>query len=64
MREKAKELHRQKMEANKKGYKGSSLQSTGGFGSSSTYTSPVIETPIEPPKPSYAQTLVNFLLYD
>uniref|UniRef100_A0A0V0G5A6 Coatomer subunit delta n=1 Tax=Triatoma dimidiata TaxID=72491 RepID=A0A0V0G5A6_TRIDM len=56
MREKAKELQRQKMEANKKGYKGSSVQSTGGFGSSSAYTSPVIETPIEPPKPSYTQT--------
>ncbi|KAK9510370.1 hypothetical protein O3M35_005171 [Rhynocoris fuscipes] len=56
MREKAKELQRQKMEANKKGYKGTNIQSSGGFGSSSTYTSPVIETPIEPPKPSFTQS--------
>lgn len=37
MREKAKELQRQRMEANKKGVK-PSFGSSGGFGSSSGYT--------------------------
>lgn len=38
MREKAKELQRQRMEANKKGIKSSSYSSSGGFGSYTGYT--------------------------
>lgn len=38
MREKAKELQRQRMEANKKGIKSSAFNSSGGFGSSGGYT--------------------------
>ncbi|XP_014281485.1 coatomer subunit delta [Halyomorpha halys] len=49
MREKAKELQRQRLEAGKKGYKTPSIA---GFGSSSTFTSPVVET-IDLPKPTY-----------
>lgn len=38
MREKAKELQRQRMEATKKGIKSSAYNSSGGFGSSTGYT--------------------------
>lgn len=38
MREKAKELQRQRMEASKKGIKPSAYNSGGGFGSSTGYT--------------------------
>ncbi|XP_014253456.1 coatomer subunit delta [Cimex lectularius] len=48
MREKAKELQRLRMEAGKKGVKPSSVQSMGGFGPSSTYSNPIVETPVEP----------------
>uniref|UniRef100_A0A0A9X5I5 Coatomer subunit delta n=1 Tax=Lygus hesperus TaxID=30085 RepID=A0A0A9X5I5_LYGHE len=56
MREKAKELQRARMEAHKKGggySKGPNISQMGGFGSSSSFTSPVIETPVEMPKPVY-----------
>ncbi|BES89365.1 coatomer [Nesidiocoris tenuis] len=57
MREKAKELQRARMEAYKKGggySKGPNMSQMGGFGSSSTFTSPVIESPVEMPKqPAY-----------
>ncbi|KAL1124039.1 hypothetical protein AAG570_001809 [Ranatra chinensis] len=54
MREKAKELQRQRMEAGKKGIKSTGIgQNMGGFGSSSGYTSPVIESPVEIPKSTY-----------
>lgn len=44
MREKAKELQRQRLEAGKKGFKAPSLQGMGGFGPSSTFSSPVVES--------------------
>nr|BAN20389.1 delta-coatomer protein [Riptortus pedestris] len=53
MREKAKELQRQRLEAGKKGYKTPSIQSMGGFGSSSTFSSPVVETIELSTKPTF-----------
>lgn len=53
MREKAKELQRARMESYKKGTynnKGTNMSQMGGFGSSSTYTRPVLESPVEMPK--------------
>ena len=49
MREKAKELQRQRLEAGKRGYKATN---SSGFSSSSAYTSPVVET-VEIPKSTY-----------
>ncbi|CAH1993596.1 unnamed protein product [Acanthoscelides obtectus] len=66
MREKAKELQRQKMEAAKKGIK-PSFGSSGGFGSNSTYTSTPtvgdlanISNDVKPPAYSAPVQLVSF----
>ncbi|RZF31860.1 hypothetical protein LSTR_LSTR009507 [Laodelphax striatellus] len=60
MRKRAKELQRARMEADKKGYKGSSLggqggfDHTGGFGSSSTFSSPTVIGETPEPKSIYS----------
>ena len=60
MREKAKELQRQRMETAKRGGIGSATNASGGYGSDSTrnsgggYSGVSVDTPAEPPKPTFS----------
>ena len=63
MREKAKELQRQKMEAQKRGAKGGpSISSSSSYGGSGGFASgpavgDTLSTPAEPPKPTFTSSM-------
>lgn len=58
MREKAKELQRQKVESSKRGIKPSGMSSSGSGGSGYGSSSMASSIPSEPPKPSYQPAVV------